>query len=108
MDTNRLLLIVLVMTLVTFFTRAVPFMFFSRKDPPQLFSYLQTYIPPVVMLILVFSSYKNYTFSVFSDGGPAVIAGLATALVHVWKRNVLLSIAGGTVLYMMLIRLYAV
>jgi branched-subunit amino acid transport protein AzlD len=105
MDINRLLLIVLVMTLVTFFTRAVPFMFFSKKDPPQFFSYLQIYIPPVVMLILVFSSYKNYSFTIFSDGGPAVIAGLATALVHFWKRNVLLSIVGGTVLYMLLIRL---
>ncbi|AEJ18809.1 branched-chain amino acid transporter permease [Gracilinema caldarium] len=106
MDTNRLLLIVLVMALVTFFTRAIPFIFFSRKDPPQLFSYLQIYIPPVVMLILVFSSFKDYTFTVFPDGGPAVIAGLATALVHFWKHNVLLSIIGGTVLYMMLIRFY--
>jgi branched-subunit amino acid transport protein AzlD len=69
-DTNRLLLIVLVMTLVTFFIRAVPFMFFSRKDPPQLFSYLQTYIPPVVMLILVFSSLKTIPFLSFPTVGP--------------------------------------
>lgn len=105
MNVSHLLLIVLVMTLVTVFTRAVPFLFFAKKDPPKLFEYLQQYIPPVVMLILVFSSYKAYTFTTFGDGGPAIIAGLATAFFHLWKRNVLLSIAGGTVIYMVLIRI---
>ncbi|MDH7484289.1 MAG: AzlD domain-containing protein [Spirochaetales bacterium] len=100
----RLFAIVAVMTLVTFFTRAVPFIFFSRKRPPAMLDYLQRYIPPVVMTVLVFASYKDIDFAHAPFGLPAAAAGVLTALLHLWKRNVLVSIAGGTALYMALVR----
>jgi len=101
---TRLFAIVVIMTLVTFFTRAVPFLFFSRKKPPAFLDYLQRYIPPVVMTILVFASYKDIEFTQTPFGIPAAAAGVLTALLHLWKRNVLVSIAGGTAVYMVLIR----
>ncbi len=102
---SRLLLIVAVMTLITFATRAFPFVFFARRKPPAYLEYLQRYIPPVVMTILVFASYKDIDFASAPHGIPALAAGALTAALHLWKRNVLLSIAGGTALYMLLLRL---
>jgi len=99
------LLAVLVMTAITYFTRAVPFLFFAKRQPPPLLGFLQKYLPPVVMAILVFASYKDIDYGAASFGIPALVAGAATALLHFWKRNVLLSIVGGTALYMALIRI---
>ncbi len=99
------LLVVLVMTAVTYFTRAVPFIFFSKRQPPPLLNYLQRFLPPVVMVVLVFASYKDIDFGAAPHGIPALVAGLITATLHFWKRNVLMSIIGGTALYMVLIRL---
>lgn len=98
------LLAVLVMTAVTYFTRAVPFLFFAKRQPPSLLGFLQKYLPPVVMVILVFASYKDIDYGAAPFGIPALVAGALTALLHFWKRNVLLSIVGGTALYMALIR----
>lgn len=100
-----LLFVVLVMAAVTYFTRAVPFVFFSKRRPPPLLNYLQRFLPPVVMLVLVVASYKDIDFSAAPYGIPALAAGLVTAALHFWKRNVLMSIIGGTALYMVLIRL---
>ncbi len=98
------LLAVVVMTAVTYFTRAVPFLFFAKRQPPPLLDFLQRYMPPVVMAILVFASYKDIDYRAAPFGVPALVAGAVTAVLHFWKRNVLLSIVGGTALYMALIR----
>lgn len=98
------LLVVVVMTAVTYFTRAVPFLFFSRRQTPPLLNFLQRNMPPVVMVVLVFASYKDIDFRAALHGIPALSAGLVTAALHFWKRNVLVSIIGGTALYMVLIR----
>lgn len=99
-----LLLVVLVMSLTTYFTRAMPFIFFSKRKPPAFLNYLQRLMPPVVMVVLVFASYKDIDFRAAPYGLPALTAGATTAALHFWKRNTLLSIAGGTALYMVLIR----
>jgi branched-subunit amino acid transport protein AzlD len=102
---SNLLLAVAVMTAVTYFTRALPFLFFAKRRPPPVLGFLQKYMPPVVMAILVFASYKDIDYGAAPFGIPALIAGAATAALHFWKRNVLLSIVGGTALYMALIRM---
>lgn len=100
-----LILVVITMTAITYFTRAVPFLFFARRQPPAILDYLQKYLPPIVMVVLVFASYKDIDFGTAPHGIPALAAGLLTAALHLWKRNVLISIAGGTAIYMVLIRL---
>lgn len=102
---SRILLSVLVMALVTLFTRAAPFLFFARRRPPAILDYLQRYIPPVVMSLLVLSTFKDIDFTAAPHGLPALAGAALTALLHLGRRNVLLSIAGGTALYMLLIRL---
>lgn len=99
------LLVIAVMTIVTVFTRAVPFLFFSGRKPPQWLDYLQKFMPPAVMTLLVFNALKDVSFTEAPYGLPALGAALVTALLHMWKRNVLLSIVGGTAVYMLAIRL---
>jgi len=66
--------------------------------------FLQRYLPAVVMSILVISMYKDINLRTPPYGVPALAAGALTAVLHLWKRNVLLSIGAGTALYMALIR----
>jgi branched-subunit amino acid transport protein AzlD len=95
---------ILAMAAVTVFCRAAPFLFFMSRRPPAVVDYLQRYIPPMIMTVLVLGSYKGISFGSASLWVPSVAAGLAVAGLHLWKRNALLSIIGGTALYMVLIR----
>ncbi len=103
---SRILLTVAAMAALTILTRAVPFLFFARRKPPAALVYLQKYLPPSLMVILVLSAFKDISPADASAGLPLLAAAVLTALVHLWKRNVLASIAFGTALYMVLIRVF--
>jgi branched-subunit amino acid transport protein AzlD len=94
----------LAMAAVTILCRAAPFLFFMKRRPPEVVDYLQKYIPPMIMTVLVLGSYKGISFAEPPYGLPAVASGLLVAALHLWKRNALLSILSGTALYMVLIR----
>jgi branched-subunit amino acid transport protein AzlD len=93
------------MVAATLLTRALPFIFFARRDPPPVFAFLERYLPPLVMAILVFASLKDVPVATAPYGLPAFAGTAAAALLHLWKRNALLSIVGATALYMALVRL---
>jgi branched-subunit amino acid transport protein AzlD len=95
---------ILAMAAVTVLCRATPFLFFMRRRPPAVVDFLQIYIPPMIMTVLVLGSYKGLSFAAPPYGIPEIAAGLAVAGLHLWKRNTLASILGGTALYMVLIR----
>lgn len=95
---------ILAMAAVTVLCRAAPFLFFMRRRPPAVVDYLQRYIPPMIMTVLVLGSYKGLSFAAPPYGIPELAAGLAVAGLHLWKRNTLVSILAGTALYMLLIR----
>jgi len=95
---------ILAMAGVTIFCRAAPFLFFMKRRPPAAVDFLQKYIPPMIMTVLVLGAYKGISFAAPSGWVPGIVAGLAVAGLHLWKRNTLLSIFAGTALYMILIR----
>lgn len=97
---------VLVMGLVTLLCRATPFIFFMKRRPPPILDFVQRYIPPMIMTILVLNSFKGLRFDRPPFGLPELAAGLFVAALQFWKRNALLSIVGGTGLYMALIRFF--
>jgi branched-subunit amino acid transport protein AzlD len=99
------LLIILVIAAITFGLRAAPFILFSRAgEIPKVIVYLGNVLPPAVMGMLIVYCLRNTTFTTFSFGIPELIAVVTVAGLHLWKRNNLLSILGGTVLYMFLIQ----
>lgn len=100
------LLIILAVAATTFATRVVPFLIFPKgKEIPPMIQYLGKVLTPAVIGMLVVYCLKSTSVVMAPHGIPEVIAVAVTAGLHVWKRNNLLSIGGGTVLYMVLIQL---
>ncbi len=103
---GRSLLIIFLVAISTFATRLVPFLFFPKgKEIPPTIQYLGKVLTPAVIGMLVVYCLKTTTFVHPPHGIPEMIAVIATAGLHVWKRNNLLSIGVGTVLYMVLIQM---
>jgi len=96
---------ILIMGLVTLLCRATPFIFFMKQRPPAILDFVQRYIPPMIMTILVLNSFKTLRFDRAPFGLPEIFSALAVAALQLWRRNALISIVGGTGLYMLLIRL---
>lgn len=100
-----LVLAILVISAITFLTRAIPFLLFGKRDLPAIITYLGNVLPPAIMIILVCYCLKGTDFSSFRALLPELLSCLAVAAVHVIKKNLYLSIIVGTVCYMILIRI---
>ena len=86
-------------------TRWLPFWLFPEsKQPPKLVEYLGHVLPAAMMGLLVVYCLKGVQWTAAPHGAPELIAIAAVAALHRWRGNVLLSIAGGTVLYMVLVQ----
>ena len=97
--------IILAVTLGTQITRWLPFLMFpENKQPPKVVLYLGRVLPPAMMGLLVVYCFKNVSWLSGSHGTPELLAVAAVVILHLWKKNVLLSIAGGTALYMILVQ----
>lgn len=117
LTTTQAIAAIAVMALVTFLTRALPFLLFDRGDhPPKLVLYLGRVLPPAVIAMLIIYCLKSNILAVeanltsllepavLSQWLPALLAVAVVVLLHVWKHNNLLSIFGGTILYMVLVQ----
>ena len=100
------ILLIAVAVLVTMATRFLPFLIFGekRKTPP-IIEYLGTVLPCAIMGMLVVYCLKDVSFLRSPFGLPELISCAVVAALHIWKRNSLLSIGGGTVCYMLLVQL---
>lgn len=99
------LAIIFVVAVCTLLTRALPFIIFGgKRRVPQAVQYLGKVLPPAIMAILVVYCMKSVNFLSANHGLPEVIASLIVVVLHLWKRNTLLSIGVGTVCYMILIQ----
>ena len=96
--------LIAVMAVGTMLLRALPFLVF-RKEPPKYISYLGRVLPPAIIGMLVIYCLKDVSILSAPFGLPELIAVVCVAGVQVWKRNSLISILTGTVLYMLLIQL---
>ena len=106
MTITQQIITVAVVVLGTMTTRFLPFLIFPEgKEPPAVITYLGTVLPYAVIGLLVVYCLKEVSFLRSPYGLPETMGVAAVAGLHVWKRNTLLSIAGGTVLYMVLVQL---
>ncbi len=105
MTTTRIAALVAVMAVITFLTRALPFLLFGRGgEPPKVVLYLGRFLPPAVIAMLIVYCYRGTSFAAPGQWVPGLIAGSAVIILHVWKKNNMLSIVGGTILYMILVQ----
>ena len=99
-------LMVAVVALVTIALRFAPFLIFhGSKQTPAFVAYLGRMLPYAIMGMLVVYCLRNISFASVPHGAPELIACAVVAALHLWKRNTLISIVGGTVCYMLLIQL---
>jgi len=99
------IIMILAVAAGTQITRWLPFWLFpENKQPPAIVTYLGRLLPAATMGLLVVYCLKGVDWLRAPHGVPELIAVAAVAILHKWKSNVLLSIAGGTVLYMVLVQ----
>ena len=98
-------LMVAVIALITLLLRSLPFMVFGgKRKTPAFITYLSNVLPYAIMGMLVVYCLRGTNLLAASHGLPELIACTAVVLLHLWKKNTLLSIALGTVLYMFLVQ----
>lgn len=96
-------IIILIISIVTAIIRFLPFMIFKSKIPDCI-TYLGNVLPPAIIGMLVIYCLKDINLTAFSFGIPEFISVLCVAAAQIWKRNSLLSILSGTLIYMVLIQ----
>ncbi|MBQ8315498.1 MAG: branched-chain amino acid transporter permease [Lachnospiraceae bacterium] len=89
----------------TMLTRFLPFLVFRADKPtPKYIRYLGKALPAAIFGMLVVYCLKNVDVTAGTHGLPELISVVRVAGLHLWKRNMLLSIGGGTVCYMLLMQ----
>lgn len=97
--------LIAVIALVTIALRFLPFVIFSgKRQTPAYISYLGKVLPFSIMGMLVIYCLRNISFSAAPFGIPELLSCAVVAALHLWKRNTLLSIAAGTIFYMILVQ----
>ena len=105
MDRLHGILIVAIAALVTIGLRFLPFLIFNEnRKTPAIIAYLGKVLPYAIMGMLVVYCLKDVSFLSSPYAIPELMGCAIVALLHIWKRNTLLSIGVGTVCYMLLVQ----
>ena len=105
LSTGAAIAAIAVMAIVTFLTRVLPFLLFDRgESPPKLVLYLGRLLPPAIIAMLIVYCLRGVSFSTPGGWVPQLLCVAVVVALHLWKHNNLLSIFGGTVLYMVLVQ----
>ncbi len=104
LSTRDSLIIIAIIAICTFLTRVIPFLLFPpHKETPMFIKYLGKVLPFSIIGMLIVYCLKDVSLTNRPHGLAELIAILFIVFVHNWKRNTLISVAGGTVLYMFLL-----
>lgn len=99
------ILLIAITTAITIFLRAFPFLLFGNgRQMPEAVRKAADILPPAIIAVLVIYCVKGDLFVWTAGALASFLAIVGVVIVHLWKRNTLLSIAVGTALYMVLIR----
>ena len=98
------IVLISIMAIMTVLIRSLPFLVFRQKTPKYI-SYLGSVLPPAIIGMLVIYCLKDVTPLVHPFGIPELIAVACVAGMQVWRRNSLISILAGTVIYMILVQM---
>ena len=106
MTTTQQIITIGMVVLATLLTRFLPFIVFpAGKEAPKYIKYLGKTLAGAVFGLLVIYCLKNTSPLTFPHGLPELISVAVVVTLHLWKRQMLLSIAGGTITYMLLVQL---
>ena len=105
-DRTHAVMLILTMMAGTMATRFLPFLLLGdKRQTPPFITYLGKVLPYAIMGMLVVYCLKGVSLTGVSSVLPAALGVGATAGLHLWKHNTLLSILGGTAVYMLLVQM---
>lgn len=105
LSTKELIITISIIALITFATRIIPFIIFpDNKETPKYISYLGKVLSFAIIGMLIVYCLKDFSLLNYPNLLPELIAISAIVAIHLLKRNTLLSIGGGTILYMILVQ----
>ena len=105
MTSLQQIITIIILAVITFMTRALPFLVFPAGKPtPKYIQYLGKALPLAVFGMLVVYCLKDVQWLEGSHGIPEILGIAAVVLMHLWRRQLFLSMAVGTAVYMILIR----
>lgn len=105
LTTQQALAIIVILAIGTAITRFLPFIFFpNAESAPKYIHYLGKMLPAAAISLLVVYSFRDVEILSSPHGIPEAISIAVVAALHIWRKNTLLSIAAGTVLYMLLVQ----
>ncbi len=84
--------------------RMLPYIIFANGKLPKLAKFYEKYLPYSLMAILFCFCLASINFSVYPYGFPEILTLLIVAILQFWKKNMMLSLFLGTVIYLILIR----
>jgi len=105
MHNQNSVMLIAVMALVTIALRFLPFLIFGEnRATPDSITYLGKVLPYAIMGMLVIYCLKDVSLAVAPFGIPELMGCAVVTLLHIWKRNTLLSIGAGTACYILLVQ----
>lgn len=103
MTTNMMLITIGACAVCMFALRFIPFVLFKGDSVPDIVKKLGVALPPAIMATLVVYCIRSTQWLEISSSIPVIAGVLSTALIHIWKKNTILSVFIGTAVYMILI-----
>lgn len=104
--TEYVLLAILLAAVITFALRALPFLiFYGERKMPEFLVKLRAVLPAAIMAVLIVYCLKDIAVDWRANALSKILAVLTVGISYKWKHNTLISIAAGTAVYMILIRM---
>jgi len=104
MESSELYIAIVIMAIANLLTRALPFLFFAKKEPPHYIIFIEQNFPPIIMVILIFYTLSSIDLVNQLYGLKEIVAIGITAYLHIKFNNYLVSIFLGTLFYMFLVQ----
>ena len=105
MTISEQIITIVICVLGTMLTRFLPFLAFPEgRKRPKVITYLGTVLPYALIGMLVIYCFKSVSIFAYPYCIPELLAVVLVALLHIWKRNTLISVFGGVIFYMVLVQ----
>ncbi|PTI69420.1 branched-chain amino acid transporter permease [Mammaliicoccus vitulinus] len=102
MSVSNQIITIIIIVIATMITRFLPFLVFKNKEMPDYILYLGDALPPALFGMLVIYSLKDINFLSSNHAIPEMIAIIVIVIIHIWKRNMIVSMVLGTATYIFL------
>ena len=103
---SRAMIAILGSAAIIFATRALPFILFSKDEPPKIIRFIEKYTPSLIIAVLITYCFKDIEFSVYPYGIPFYIGVALSVMLHLCFKNTLITVFASTIAYMVALHIF--